>query len=263
VHSALRTFADELGATLSRVLAYLSGLALIVVFCIQLVEPAAEAVPTEPVAPPDWSSVDRPYHAFGLALGDADEAAPRYLIRRHAAGGGRKDIIGWGDAASLTAAGMVEIYRPGTELAGFADAPTEIAARTADLGTVEKVTLLGTMDTKFGPMSLVDFSSRVGTTPRSCLGFVRIFDEPRLQIAGWYCNGGPEIVDRGQLACALDRLTLIAAGGEPKVVELFARAEIKRTFCGKKSPILAATVRRPDWIDASVDPKLRGGVGGR
>ena len=42
------------------------------------------------------------------------------------------------------------------------------------------------------------------------------------------------------LACALDRLT-ISRPAAPKLAGLFARAEIKRTFCGQRSPILAAT----------------------
>jgi len=225
--------------------------------------PPLEVAASEPAPQADWANVERPHQAFAVAVAEPGDAAPRYLIRRHVLGGGRKDIIGWGDVASLTPAGMVEIYRPGSELESFADAPTEIATRTADLGTIGPVTQLGTMDSKFGPLSLVEFAAQTAGMPRNCLGFVRIFDEPRLQIAGWYCNGGPEIVERGLLACALDRLTLVSAGSDPKVAELFARAEVKRTFCGKKSPILAATPRRPDWIDAPADPKLRGRFAGR
>jgi hypothetical protein len=60
------------------------------------------------------------------------------------------------------------------------------------------------------------------------------------------------------LACALDRLTLIAAGSEPKIGALFAQAELKRTFCGANNVFLAATRKRNDWIDAERDPRLRG-----
>ena len=51
-------------------------------------------------------------------------------------------------------------------------------------------------------------------------------------------------VDRATLACALDRLTILSAGGDAKVAGLFARAELKRTFCGERNPILAATPER-------------------
>ena len=43
------------------------------------------------------------------------------------------------------------------------------------------------------------------------------------------------------LACALDRLTLLSAGSEPKVGALFAQAELNRSFCGQRDPLLAAT----------------------
>ncbi|MGC1280634.1 MAG: hypothetical protein WA893_20825, partial [Xanthobacteraceae bacterium] len=46
------------------------------------------------------------------------------------------------------------------------------------------------------------------------------------------------------LACALDRLTILSSGSDPKVGALFARAELKRTFCGERNPILAATPER-------------------
>jgi len=92
---------------------------------------------------------------------------------------------------------------------------------------------------------------------RSCLRFNRAFEEPRLEISGWFCNGGPEVVDRGALACALDRLSLLSAGTEPKLAAFFARAELKRSFCGQQNVFLAATPKRADWIDAARDPKLR------
>jgi hypothetical protein len=60
------------------------------------------------------------------------------------------------------------------------------------------------------------------------------------------------------VACALDRLTLISAASDPKLTALFARAELKRNFCGQTSVFLAATPRRTDWIEAPRDPKLRG-----
>ena len=93
---------------------------------------------------------------------------------------------------------------------------------------------------------------------RNCLRFSRKFEELRFQISGAFCNAGLEMVDRGMIACALDRLSLLAAGSEPKLATLFARAELKRSFCGQRSVFLAATPKRPDWIEASRDPKLRG-----
>ena len=78
--------------------------------------------------------------------------------------------------------------------------------------------------------------------------------KPRLELAGWFCNAGEELVDRSMVACAIDRLSLVAAGSEPRLGALFARAELKRTFCGRESVFVAATPKRNDWIEAARDP---------
>jgi hypothetical protein len=76
--------------------------------------------------------------------------------------------------------------------------------------------------------------------PRRCLGFQRNFDDPALRLSGWFCQSG-SLIPRTTLACALDRLTLLSAGSEPKVGALFAKAELKRSFCGQRDPIIAST----------------------
>src|SRR5439155_18764737 len=87
---------------------------------------------------------------------------------------------------------------------------------------------------------IVTFASSKGTS-RRCLGFVRAYRDPRLQLSGWFCHGGTEFIEQSTLACALDRLTLLAAGSEPKIGALFAKAELIRSYCGQRDPILAAT----------------------
>ena len=76
---------------------------------------------------------------------------------------------------------------------------------------------------------------------RSCLRFSRKYEELRFEISGTFCNAGMELVDRGMVACALDRLSLVSAGSEPRLATLFARAELRRTFCGQRSVFFAAT----------------------
>ena len=89
-------------------------------------------------------------------------------------------------------------------------------------------------------MSIVTFDTSKGVS-RHCLGFVRAYDDPLLQMSGWFCQGGTDFVDRSTLACALDRLTLLSAGSEPKVAALFAQAELNRSFCGQRNILLAPT----------------------
>ena len=114
------------------------------------------------------------------------------------------------------------------------------------------------IDGKFGAVPLVDFAIAPDGRERRCLGFARAFDDPSMQLAGWYCSAGNEVVDRAVLACALDRFTILSAAGDSKVADLFARAELKRSFCGRRNPILAAT---PEGRTRSAEPrsvKLRG-----
>ena len=82
-----------------------------------------------------------------------------------------------------------------------------------------------------------------------------------MQLAGWYCSAGREVVDRSTLACLLDRLTLV--NGDQKFAELFAHAEVKRTFCGQRSPILAATPEREGQIAPTRITKLKSALRGR
>ena len=157
-------------------------------------------------------------------------------------------MLTWGEPAASGPYVMVEIYRPGAASERFIDAPSEIAARIVGFTVTDDVKPAGEIDSKFGAVPLVDFAIAVPGTPnerpRRCLGFARPFDDPPMQIAGWYCSAGEEVVDRATLACALDRLTILSAGGDPELAALFARAELKRTFCGQRNPILAATPER-------------------
>jgi hypothetical protein len=153
---------------------------------------------------------------------------------------------------------MLEVYRPGVPGDRFIDPLSEVAARLIGFPVTDDVKPAGVIDDKFGAVSLVDFAIAPDGRERRCLGFARAFDDPSIQIAGWYCSAGSEVVDRAVLACALDRLTILSAAGDAKVADLFARAELKRSVCGRRNPILAAT---PEGRTRSAEPrsvKLRG-----
>ena len=142
-----------------------------------------------------------------------------------------------GDPAASGPYVMFEIYRPGSAGEQFIDAPSEIAARIVAFTVTDDVKPAGQLDSKFGTVSLVDFAIAAGgpsgrqaeyfakghVPSRRCLGFVRPFEAPFMQLSGWYCSAGEEVVDRAVLACALDRLTLLTAGGDPALAMLFAK----------------------------------------
>lgn len=239
MHPALHSWRDDLTATLIRLLAYLGGLALVSIAAAQFFQskPVMDAI-----APADrsaWIAVERPFPAFALSIPEAAGAPAGYAIRRHGEGGGRKDILTLGEADGAAPYLQVEIYRPGSEIAGFAEPQAEIAANAAFLSPANLTLDDEPLDSKFGPVTVLNFATSTGT-PRQCLAFVRSYDDPRLQISGWFCQEG-NMIERSTLACALDRLSLLAAGSEPKIGALFAQAELHRTFCGQKDPILAST----------------------
>jgi hypothetical protein len=221
-----------------RLLAYVGALGALALTAAHFVRSAPVLVEAAPAPVVEWVQVAKPFPAFSLPMSELAESGYDYALRRHASGGGRQDILTWGQLTGAAPHLMVEIYRPVAELAGFDSAEREIATRL--LGTkVGALKPAGEMETKFGTMSLVEFS--FDKPVRQCLGFVHAYKDPRLQILGWHCTGGSAPVEHDLTACALDRLTLLAAGSEPKVRELFARAELRRNFCGQRSHLLVPT----------------------
>lgn len=239
MHPALYSWRDEIRARSVRILAYVGGLALLSMLAAQIVQgpPSLPQTPA-PAARSLWNEIDRPFPAFAISIPEAADVPFTYAIRRHETGNGRKDILSLGEADGAAPYLRVEIYRPGSETAGFAGAEETIAAEAAALGPAG-LRRQEALDSKFGPLTIVGFETSRGL-PRKCLAFVRAYDDPMLQLAGWFCREG-DFIERSTLACALDRLSLLSAGSEPKVGALFARIELNRAFCGQRDPILAST----------------------
>jgi hypothetical protein len=240
MHPALRSWRDELPSSFARLLAYLCAIVLLSIAAARLSQSPKAIAGITPVHEPKWIEIERPFPAFALSIPEATDVPATYAIRRHAGGGGRKDILELGDAAGTAPYLHVEVYRPGTEIRQFAVAQAEITENASALGPTGLRRAEQDLASKFGPLTVVFFTATKGEA-RQCLAFVRAFDIPRLQLSGWFCQGGSEFVQQSTLACALDRLTLLAAGSEPKVGDLFAQAERNRSYCGQRDPILAAT----------------------
>jgi len=238
----------DIRATIVRILAYMGALAILAIAAASVFRAPAGVAAVRPAPLPEWANIERPRPAFDLQMPELAADGFNYAILRRNADGARKDVLSWGEAAGGGPYVMVEIYRPGAASERFIDAPSEIAARIVGFTVTDDVKPAGEIDSKFGAVPLVDFAIAVPGThngrQRRCLGFARPFNDPPMQIAGWYCSAGEQAVDRVTLSCALDRLTMLSAGGDNKIAGLFARAELKRTFCGERNPILAATPER-------------------
>jgi hypothetical protein len=240
VHPALYSWRDELPDAFVRGLAVLCGLAVLSVFCAGVFQSPKTIRVITPTRQSEWTEIERPFPAFALSIPEAADVPSGYAIQRHTDGGGRKDILSLGEPDSASPYLVVEIYRPGSEIGRFAGPKAEISASAAALGPIALRSAEEPLVSKFGPLSIIAFETSKGT-PRHCLAFVRDYDDPRLQLSGWFCQSGALSIERSTLACALDRLTLLSAGSEPKVGALFAQAELNRSYCGQHDPILAST----------------------
>jgi len=247
----------DIRATLLRVIAYMGGLGILAIAAVGFLRTPAVVVAIGPSPQPQWIKVAQPHPAFELAMPELATSPFEYAILRRIADSARKDVLTWGEADGRGIYVMLEIYRAGSPSERFIDAASEIAARILAFSVTDDVKPAGQIATKFGAVPLIDFAIAARGGERRCLGFAQPFEEPAMQISGWYCSPHQEVVDRATLACLLDRLTILSAGGDSRLDALFARAEIDRNFCGRRDPILAATPERAAPIPSPYRPRLR------
>ena len=251
IHPALSSFADECCGMLARLVAYVGALALLAIAGIHLWDQLQLAEAIEPAALPDWSVASRSYPAFAVSQFDLPEKTEAYEIFRHPEGG-RKDIFRWTVQDEKPVAEL-EIYRPGAEFDRSSPVSSEINQQLRTEGGRE-LEAAGIIDSKFGAVTLLRQAG--AGDARACLGFVKRLDEPNLQISGWSCQGEGLPARRAAIGCILGRLILLTAGNDPKLAELFARAELRRGSC-TASTTSAASV---DWVTSAENPALRGGI---
>ncbi|MEO6841116.1 MAG: hypothetical protein ABI192_10145 [Bradyrhizobium sp.] len=246
IYSALTAFIDECCGTLARLLVYVGALALLAICGIHLWD-QLPAAGLDAGAKASWSPATRSYPAFAVSQPELVGKTASYEILRHPEGG-RKDILRWATAGEKPVAEL-EIYRPGGELTQSGPVIAEIADRM-DPGGTRELESAGVIDSKFGTVALL----RVAGGAPACIGFMTHLDQPDVQISGWSCQGDTLPARRAAVGCMLNRLTLLSAGNDPKLAELFAHAELRRGSC-------AAAPASPDaatWVTDSEDPRLRG-----
>jgi hypothetical protein len=250
-------FVDELHKTLIRLFTYVAVLGGVgVAVAAWLVDVPSISNGDRSEHKSEWIESTRPQPAFAMEAGEFP-SAPRYLIRHHQGGGGRKDVLSWGSPRGPERYLRIEIYRPGTEHDGAAEPNLEAALRAGAFPVQGEARSVGSLPTKLGAFSVVELGGDAHGA-RRCLGLARAFAEPPLQIAAWHCDSAPVATVRTSIACALDQLTLLSAGGDARLAGLFARADQKRIFCGDKRPSLPTAPKPTDSLDVPAEPKLRG-----
>jgi hypothetical protein len=239
---------------LARLLAYVSTLALLAVAGIHLWSQLPPGESNGRAAKSGWNLASRSHPAFAVSQSGLVEKSETYEIFRHPKGG-RKDVIRWtardGKLGERPVAEL-EIYRPGAEFSPLEPATPQIAGwRESDGG--RELEAAGVIDSKFGTVMLRRPAGNADDAA-ACLGFVKRFDTPQLQISGWSCQGDTVPARRAAIGCILNRLVLLTAGNDPKLAELFARAELKRGSCAPASTAATAA----SWVTENENPQLRG-----
>ncbi len=253
IHPALRSFADECSGVLARLIAYVGALVLIAIAGVALWDELPFKAAGDPAARSAWSTAVRSHPAFAVSQFDFPGKTETYEILRHP-DGGRKDVFRWAAAGERPVAEL-EIYRPGGELSLAGPPIAEIAGRM-DPDGMRELQAAGVIDSKFGAVALLGLTDRGGGAP-SCLGFLKSVAAPQLRISGWTCQGDTLPARRAAIGCTLSRLILLTAGNDPKLAELFARAELRRGNC---APASAAPAASADWTLGAQSPRLRGSL---
>ncbi|WP_426438539.1 hypothetical protein [Bradyrhizobium genosp. P] len=248
IPSALTSFVDEVYATFSGLFAYAGALALFGVLGVYLWQQLPDATAMAPAAA-SWSLANRPVPAFAVSRVDPRDKTETYEIFRHP-DGGRKDVFRWTDAEHKPAAEL-EIYRPGGEAA---EPPIAGIAAQLDPGGARELEAAGIIDSKFGSVALLEPVARGGG--RACLGFFKQVEAPNVRISGWTCQRASLPAQRAAISCMLNRLTLLTAGNDPKLAEIFAHAELRRTDCATSGPPALSS----DWVMGSENPRMRGAL---
>jgi hypothetical protein len=252
IHLALANFADEVVGTLARLFAYVGVLMLFAILGLAALGQLPSLHDDEPALKSGWSVADRSHPAFAVSRLDSSEKTASYAIFRHPEGG-RKDVLRWMAEGDRPLAEL-EIYRPGGEFDLARPATADLAIQIGlgrGLGAEAPLEQAGMIDTKFGPVALFRPSTTAKGTP-TCLGYLKRNEDPALQISGFSCQGETLPARRAAIACALNRLTLLTSGNEPRLAELFAHAELKRRGCDPAGS--------SDWLLGPANAQLRGAL---
>jgi hypothetical protein len=249
IHPALVRCADECSATFGRMILYVGALAVLAIVGVQLWDQLPKTQPLDLSVSASWSPAPRSVPAFAVSQPELVGKTEAYEIFRHP-GGGRKDVIRWAAAGQKPVAEL-EIYRVGAELSRSEPAVADQIA----LEGAEMLETAGVIDSKFGPVTLRRQAGLSGHAP-SCLTFAQRLEDPSLRISGWSCQGDSLPARRAAIGCILNRLTLLTAGNDPELANLFARAELNRGSCsaGRENASSAS------WVTEAENPRLRGGL---
>lgn len=212
-----------------RAAALTGGIALVAVLGLAslVVSPASQpAVPTlKAPSPPLWRDIERPFQLFAMAGSPYARLPMDYTARRRTSGTGREDWLTFGDPGHPGALLRLVVTRRDAAPPPPADLIVDYARLAATAGhALTRAGLPFSLATRFGGFDTAELTLRTGELIRSCLGFRLQDTAGPIGIIGFACGDPDHRPERGTLACALDRIDLVAAGEDGAMRSFFAAA---------------------------------------
>lgn len=225
-----------------------------------IAEAAQANEPAEPERTPVWAPIERPFAFVNLEAPTLDRLPRTHAAARHTTGGGRDDVLIFGDFADDTLHVRLSAYRPGAEAPAPSTFFVDLVRRASEAGVaVTKSAVATPLATKLGLMETADAVLSDNNAERPCLAFRFLSYEPRLRLSGWACGTAERPADRVLFTCLIDRLDLVAAGEDKALAAFFAKAERARNAaCG--APHLLTAGAKSRWLDGpAAMPPLKDG----
>jgi hypothetical protein len=240
--------------------ALLLAFGVVVLAAAQSDEPPVQTARLEaPPPPPQWIDIVRPIEIFGLDAPEFAKDTKIYRARRHRDGGGREDMLGFGQLRGKDPFLRLMVYRIGSEAAPDVSFYVDIVRRAAAAElSIGRSTQPQVSATRFGAIEIADLDlvERDGaTTP--CLGFRQSLSGAPVKMIGFACGTKDKPLSRPGLVCIVERLDLNSAGEDPALARFFADSELHRI------PACAGTALGPlpvhaNWLDqADAQPPLK------
>ncbi len=200
----------------------------------------AARVPTQP----SWQIIRKPVELISLQAPQFGRVPATYQSRITDAGD-REDLLTFETASPDLPDARVTLRRSS---AALPDLPLfiDVTRQQAERGVaVVRAGTPGRLPTKFGDLDVADmtFTDSTGRN-QACLAFR---SSGQIALAGWYCAAQGAAVERPEVSCFIDRLSLLKAGEDKELRKLFTEAEQRRRPCAGKS---VTAGRKPTWLDA-------------
>jgi hypothetical protein len=206
---------------------------------------------------PEWQVIRKPVEIMALQAPQVERTPAQYGARRTSRND-REDSLIWQGATPGGVEARIALVRnvaAGSAPSLFVDMTRQQAERGV---AVTRAGAPGALMTKFGPLEVADmtFSDASGVS-QACLAFRGAPSGDAPMLGGWYCGAQATAVERPEVACFIDRLTLLKGGEDQALRRFFTDAEQKRRPC-PNARISAG--RKPTWLDHDGRaPRLRDG----